>query len=102
MNWFTSLFKKSEPEVQFEHPKEDVVVNLAKYPLRTDYPKSLYKVYWEVQTILKPDGKWEGVLRFYEYAGTMVNHFFFYGETEHEVKEKAFRIVRTDMENYKR
>lgn len=102
MNWFTSLFKKSEPEVHFEHPKEESATPLAKYPLRTDYPKTMYKVYWEVQTNLKEPGKWEGVLRFYEYAGTMVNHFFFTGETEQEVKEKAFRIVRTDMENYKR
>lgn len=100
MGWFK---KKEEPVYVPQPIVKPVVVEQPPAELSVfDYPKSKYKVYWETHLFEHYEGPWVAEIRFIGYSGNdhRSNHIV-NGLTQQEVQQKANKLIREKMEDYK-
>lgn len=100
MNWFKR--KVVLPEVQKAVVITEEVKQATPELSALDYPKSKYKVYWETHLFEHPEGPWVAEIRFIGFAGSdhRVNHTV-NGATKDEVQQKANKLIKEKMEDYK-
>jgi hypothetical protein len=96
--WLTKWFKKPKKVVENTAAPRGPHPDLVKH---AEYPRSQYKCYFE-QHLNFIENKWEGAVHFYGYSEPIHEIYLFTADTKHDLQSKMFKLIRIQMEQYKR
>lgn len=98
MKWLDKLLGKSQEVVVAENSFVPTEPALSVF----DYPKSEYKVYWEIHLYQQAD-YWVADINFIGYHGTPIRETHtVMGATPEKAEEGAQKLIREKMDNFKR
>lgn len=101
--WFKNLFTKKEISVPVEVADTEVIRVKIKdnAPQVKDYPRSLYKAYWEIYHSVEGQ-RHTGKVRFWDFTGNLLSESTLTAGSYNALFDKVNALITAKMESFKR